>query len=261
MRRLWTAGDRLPFCGGRFLKIGFERLLRLRASALYLILSFVGRRAKQKAAEAQSKRLGSLLQQIRSKNVAILGALSEEGDTHSEEGGDEQGEGEEAGRGGGDGGSDDVDQRVRSELDRVWDATPEEIQRRFWDRRGSRANPSLYYADYGMDGSQTDVGIVEGVPEASLRKILGKCPICSLLQEQELAFLATRIRMVSYPSGSVLMREGEAGDRLFAVCDGGLEVSMGGERLTEIVEGQVHRAFPSLRTPPNPRPQTLNPNL
>jgi hypothetical protein len=45
--------------------------------------------------------------------------------------------------------------------------------------------------------------------------------------------------MVSYPAGWELMEEGSRGSELYAVCDGSLEVIVGGDLVTDIVAGQV----------------------
>ena len=45
--------------------------------------------------------------------------------------------------------------------------------------------------------------------------------------------------MVSYPAGWELMEEGSRGSVLYAICDGSMEVIVGGDLVTDIVAGQV----------------------
>jgi hypothetical protein len=43
--------------------------------------------------------------------------------------------------------------------------------------------------------------VLEGVSAEALRKILSACPVCQLLRKDEVEFLVTRVKMVSYPAG------------------------------------------------------------
>lgn len=54
--------------------------------------------------------------------------------------------------------------------------------------------------------------------------LLGQVPLFGALPPEELEMLATTLRRVSYPSGTVLFPEGDRGDRFFVVLDGAIEV-------------------------------------
>jgi sigma-B regulation protein RsbU (phosphoserine phosphatase) len=53
---------------------------------------------------------------------------------------------------------------------------------------------------------------------------IGQVPLFARLPAEEQAYLAATLRQVTYPSGALLFREGDYGDRFFIVLEGELEI-------------------------------------
>ncbi len=60
--------------------------------------------------------------------------------------------------------------------------------------------------------------------EISLDKFLPSLPVMAGVDEAALQFLGGLAAEANYAAGSVIVREGEPGDRVFFVCSGGVQV-------------------------------------
>jgi len=93
------------------------------------------------------------------------------------------------------------------------------------DRHGSRATPA-------------DV------------ELLRSTSIFSALGGLALERLAQRLVVVDVPAGTVVMREGEEGDRVYVIADGALDVSRDGRHLAELGPGSYVGEIALLRDVP-----------
>jgi MFS family permease len=74
------------------------------------------------------------------------------------------------------------------------------------------------------------------VPHVEVR-LLQRIPIFAPLPAPSIEALARRLLPIEVPAGTVIMHEGDPGDRYFAVADGTVEVSRGGGLLAELGRG------------------------
>lgn len=56
------------------------------------------------------------------------------------------------------------------------------------------------------------------------KSIISQVPLFSTLPSEELELLASELKEVDYPSGTVLFREGDHGDKFYIVVSGGIEI-------------------------------------
>jgi MFS family permease len=74
-------------------------------------------------------------------------------------------------------------------------------------------------------------------PDATTLRLLGATPIFAPLPGASLEHLAARLVPLRLEPGSVIVREGDAGDRFYIVAEGEVEVSQDGVALTSLREG------------------------
>lgn len=74
-------------------------------------------------------------------------------------------------------------------------------------------------------------------PEATELRVLASVPIFAPLPGGSLEHLATRLVPLRVESGTVVVREGDAGDRFYIVAEGTLEVSQVGAPIGELGQG------------------------
>jgi len=78
---------------------------------------------------------------------------------------------------------------------------------------------------------------VAKAPDEATLRLLGSTPIFAPLPGGSLEHLAARLVPLRLEPGSVIVREGDPGDRFYIVADGRLEVSQDGVTLTDLHEG------------------------
>ena len=78
--------------------------------------------------------------------------------------------------------------------------------------------------------------IAEAPDEATLR-LLGSTPLFAPLPGASLEHLAARLVPLRVEQGTVIVREGDAGDRFYIVVEGAVGVTQGGAHLTDLEEG------------------------
>jgi len=74
-------------------------------------------------------------------------------------------------------------------------------------------------------------------PEATELRLLGSLPIFAPLPGATLEHLATRLLPLRLEPGSVIVREGDAGDRFYIIAEGEVEVSQHGEPISMLSAG------------------------
>jgi CRP-like cAMP-binding protein len=74
-------------------------------------------------------------------------------------------------------------------------------------------------------------------PEAEELRILVSVPIFTPLPGGSLEHLAARLVPLRVEAGSVVVREGDAGDRFYIVAEGDLDVMQDGTRISELTPG------------------------
>jgi hypothetical protein len=74
-------------------------------------------------------------------------------------------------------------------------------------------------------------------PDEATLRLLGSTPIFAPLPGAALEHLAARLVPLRVESGSVILREGDPGDRFYIVVAGTVDVVQGGVPLTELSEG------------------------
>jgi MFS family permease len=84
-------------------------------------------------------------------------------------------------------------------------------------------------------------------PEADELRILSAIPIFTPLPGGSLEHLATRLVPLRVEPGSVVVREGDTGDRFYIVAEGELDVSQDGAAMTELHEGDYFGEIALLR--------------
>ncbi len=84
-------------------------------------------------------------------------------------------------------------------------------------------------------------------PEASELRILASVPIFAPLPGGSLEHLAARLVPLRVEAGSVVVREGDAGDRFYIVADGALDVTQDGARIAELTPGEYFGEIALLR--------------
>ena len=74
--------------------------------------------------------------------------------------------------------------------------------------------------------------------ESSLDKFIHGLPVLAGLDEAALQFLGGMVTEANFAAGSVVLREGEPGDRVFFICAGGVRVvkETGGEPAVHLAE-------------------------
>ncbi len=82
------------------------------------------------------------------------------------------------------------------------------------ERRG------LYWRLY----SEQQAGVLEALPLPIEPRRLARVPLLASLAPSELAVVALRASVERYPAGTVIVRQGEAADKLFVIADGEVEV-------------------------------------
>jgi hypothetical protein len=81
-------------------------------------------------------------------------------------------------------------------------------------------------------------------------ELLAKIPIFAPLPEPTLERLAAQLEPVSPPSGTVVIRQGDAGDRFYVVADGELEVTVDGATTASLGRGDAFGEIALLRDVP-----------
>jgi CRP-like cAMP-binding protein len=74
-------------------------------------------------------------------------------------------------------------------------------------------------------------------PDANELRILVSVPIFTPLPGGSIEHLAARLVPLRVEAGTVIVREGDAGDRFYIVADGELEVAQDGARIAELAPG------------------------
>ncbi len=87
-------------------------------------------------------------------------------------------------------------------------------------------------------------------PEAEELRVLSSVPIFAPLPGGSLEHLASRLVPLRVDAGSVIVREGDAGDRFYIVADGELEVSQDGTVISELDAGGYFGEIALLRDTP-----------
>ena len=84
-------------------------------------------------------------------------------------------------------------------------------------------------------------------PEASELRVLASVPIFAPLPGGSLEHLAARLVPLRVEAGTVIVREGDAGDRFYIVAEGELEVTHDGAVLSELTHGEYFGEIALLR--------------
>jgi MFS family permease len=87
-------------------------------------------------------------------------------------------------------------------------------------------------------------------PEANELRILGSVPIFAPLPGGTLEHLAARLVPLRVEAGSMIVREGDAGDRFYIVAEGKLDVTQDGAALTALDAGDYFGEIALLRDVP-----------
>lgn len=74
-------------------------------------------------------------------------------------------------------------------------------------------------------------------PDSTRLRLLTSTPIFTPLPGGSLEHLAARLVPLRVEAGTVVMREGDAGDRFYIVAEGELDVQQGGARISELTPG------------------------
>ena len=97
-------------------------------------------------------------------------------------------------------------------------------------------------------------------PDADELRILVAVPIFAPLPGGSLEHLAARLVPLRVEPGTVVVREGDAGDRFYLVAEGTLDVSQDGARLTELHAGDYFGEIALLRDVPRTATVTARTN-
>lgn len=84
-------------------------------------------------------------------------------------------------------------------------------------------------------------------PETDELRILVSVPIFAPLPGGSLEHLATRLVPLRVDAGTMIVREGDAGDRFYIVAEGELDVSQGGASIAELTPGEYFGEIALLR--------------
>jgi MFS family permease len=95
---------------------------------------------------------------------------------------------------------------------------------------------------------QIDIEAV--APAADRIELLQRMPIFAPLPGATLETLAARLIPVEYPAGEVVIREGDEGDRFYAVAEGQVKVSSGGAHVSTVGPGSPLGEIALLRDVP-----------
>lgn len=87
-------------------------------------------------------------------------------------------------------------------------------------------------------------------PDAGELRVLASVPIFAPLPGTSLEHLAGRLVPLRIDAGTVVVREGDAGDRFYMIAEGEVEVSENGRRLAELGAGQYFGEIALLRDLP-----------
>jgi len=87
-------------------------------------------------------------------------------------------------------------------------------------------------------------------PDAGELRVLASVPIFAPLPGTSLEHLAGRLVPLRIEAGTVVVREGDAGDRFYMIAEGEVEVSEDGRRLAELGAGQYFGEIALLRDLP-----------
>ena len=87
-------------------------------------------------------------------------------------------------------------------------------------------------------------------PDESALRLLGRTPIFAPLPGGSLEHIAGRLAPMRLEAGSVVVREGDEGDRFYIVAEGELSVTQDGEELTTLAAGDVFGEIALLRDVP-----------
>ena len=100
---------------------------------------------------------------------------------------------------------------------------------------------------FGRSFLDVDRHAVVPIVEIGLLRML---PMFGALPPQTLESTARLLERVEAPAGTVVIREGDDGDRFYVVADGAIEVVRGGEKLTSLERGQGFGETALLRSAP-----------
>ena len=103
-------------------------------------------------------------------------------------------------------------------------------------------------AVFGSKVARIDAGAA--APNADELRILGSIPIFTPLPGGTLEHLAARLVPLRVEAGSLIVREGEAGDRFYIVAEGELEVTQDGARIAQLKPGDYFGEIALLRDTP-----------
>lgn len=101
---------------------------------------------------------------------------------------------------------------------------------------------------FGVTVARIDAGAT--APDAGELRVLAAVPIFTPLPGGSLEHLATRLIPLRVESGTVIVREGDSGDRFYIVVDGEVEVSQYGGTISELGAGGYFGEIALLRDTP-----------
>ena len=77
-----------------------------------------------------------------------------------------------------------------------------------------------------------------GTAPPPVAELLGKAPIFASLTDRQLRSLAKGVKVIAYPAGTPVVKEGEPGIALYIILRGGADVRHGGRTLAHLGPGQ-----------------------
>ena len=94
------------------------------------------------------------------------------------------------------------------------------------------------------------IDIASKAPDESALRLLGATPIFAPLPGGSLEHIAARLVPLRLETGTVVVREGDEGDRFYIVAEGELTVTQDGQELTTLAAGDVFGEIALLRETP-----------
>lgn len=75
-------------------------------------------------------------------------------------------------------------------------------------------------------------------PPQNLAEMMGQAPIFATLTERQLRGLAKTTKVIGYPAGTSIVKQGEPGIAFYIILSGGAEVRQGARTLAKLAPGQ-----------------------